>query len=131
MDRRIRRLGIGLVLLFGLLFAQLSYVQVIAADDIKAQPANARRQIIAEYKVERGAILTRDLVAIADSVPAGAKADYLYTRKYRRGPLYAAITGYYSRVYGRTGLEHLLLGSVAELVVRSVHCPVLTVRQAP
>ena len=33
------------------------YVQVFAADDIKAQPANARRQIIAEYRVERGPIL--------------------------------------------------------------------------
>jgi nucleotide-binding universal stress UspA family protein len=29
---------------------------------------------------------------------------------------------------GRTGLEHLLLGSVAERVVRTAPCPVLTVR---
>lgn len=29
---------------------------------------------------------------------------------------------------GRTGLTHLLLGSVAENVVRKAHCPVLTVR---
>ena len=29
---------------------------------------------------------------------------------------------------GRTGLSHLLLGSVAESVVRKAHCPVLTVR---
>ena len=28
---------------------------------------------------------------------------------------------------GRTGVEHLLLGSVAEKVVRLAHCPVLTV----
>jgi universal stress protein A len=33
--------------------------------------------------------------------------------------------------HGRTGLSHLLLGSVAEKVVRSAHCPVLTVRTAP
>ena len=50
MDRRIRRLGIGLVALFGLLFAQLAHVQVFAADDIKGQAANARRQIIAEIR---------------------------------------------------------------------------------
>jgi universal stress protein A len=31
--------------------------------------------------------------------------------------------------HGRTGLSHLLLGSVAEKVVRHAPCPVLTVRQ--
>ena len=31
--------------------------------------------------------------------------------------------------HGRTGLPHLLLGSVAEKVVRHAPCPVLTVRQ--
>ncbi|WP_242346099.1 universal stress protein [Anaeromyxobacter terrae] len=30
--------------------------------------------------------------------------------------------------HGRTGLEHALLGSIAERVVRRAHCPVLTVR---
>jgi nucleotide-binding universal stress UspA family protein len=32
--------------------------------------------------------------------------------------------------HGRTGLEHLVLGSVAERVVRLAPCPVLTVRSA-
>jgi universal stress protein A len=31
--------------------------------------------------------------------------------------------------HGRTGLDHLLLGSVAERVIRLAPCPVLTVRQ--
>ena len=31
--------------------------------------------------------------------------------------------------HGRTGLRHVLLGSVAERVVRRAECPVLTVRQ--
>jgi len=31
--------------------------------------------------------------------------------------------------HGRTGVSHLLLGSVAERVVRRAPCPVLTVRQ--
>lgn len=32
--------------------------------------------------------------------------------------------------HGRTGLDHVLLGSVAERVVRHAPCPVLTVRKA-
>lgn len=33
--------------------------------------------------------------------------------------------------HGRTGMAHLLLGSIAERVVRTAHCPVLTVRPQP
>ncbi len=33
--------------------------------------------------------------------------------------------------HGRSGLSHLLMGSVAENVVRQAGCPVLTVRRAP
>jgi nucleotide-binding universal stress UspA family protein len=30
--------------------------------------------------------------------------------------------------HGRTGLRRLLMGSVAEVVVRTAHCPVITYR---
>jgi nucleotide-binding universal stress UspA family protein len=33
--------------------------------------------------------------------------------------------------HGRTGLDHLLMGSVAERVVRQVPCPVLVVKASP
>ena len=33
--------------------------------------------------------------------------------------------------HGRTGIQHLLLGSVAERIVRTATCPVLTVRETP
>jgi universal stress protein A len=33
--------------------------------------------------------------------------------------------------HGRSGISHLLLGSVAEKVIRSAHCPVMTVRIDP
>jgi nucleotide-binding universal stress UspA family protein len=33
--------------------------------------------------------------------------------------------------HGRTGLAHLVMGSVAERVVRAASCPVLTVRTVP
>jgi len=33
--------------------------------------------------------------------------------------------------HGRTGLGHLLIGSVAEHVVRHAHCPVLVIPARP
>jgi penicillin-binding protein A len=121
-DRRIRRLGIGLVALFALLFVQLSVVQVFRADEIKAQPANARRQIIAEYRVERGAILSADGAVLAKSVRnEDRRAELLFRRVYLDGPLYAGLTGYYSRVFGRAELEQAanpyLSGDAPELAV--------------
>jgi penicillin-binding protein A len=107
-NRRIRRLGIGLVALFGLLFMQVSYIQVFAANGIAGNPANARRQIIAEYKVERGQIITADGTVVALSTPTGANASLRYARHYPQGPLFAGITGYYSQVYGRTELEEAM-----------------------
>ena len=60
MDRQIRRLGIAFVALFAVLFAQVGYVQVVAADRIANEPGNAARQIRSEYQVERGKILAFD-----------------------------------------------------------------------
>ncbi len=124
MNRRIRRLGIGLVALFGLLFAQVSYIQVFAAGGIAGDPANARRQIIAEYKVERGQIITADGTVIALSEPTTGNATLRYARRYPEGPLFAGITGYYSQVYGRTELEQamnsFLAGDAPELVVSTL-----------
>ncbi len=123
-NRRIRRLGVGLVALIGLLFLQVSYIQVFAAGRIAADPANARRQIIAEYKVERGQIITADGTVIALSEPTGANASLRYVRRYPEGPLFAGITGFYSQVYGRTELEQsmntYLAGDAPELAVSTL-----------
>jgi len=66
---------------------------------------------------------------IGDQVPWTAEVVF--------GPPYVAITDAAARhhadlivvaTHGRTGLLHLLLGSVAERVARTAVCPVLTVR---
>ena len=118
---RIRRLGIALVLLFAVVFAQLAYVQVFAADDIKGNPANFSRQLIAEYNVQRGKILTADGLVLAESVPAPKGSRYRYERRYPQGDLYGYITGYYSRIYGRSALEEsmntYLSGEAPELAI--------------
>lgn len=59
------------------------------------------------------------------------------TRVIREGPAFVEIVRYAREAgiglivmgtHGRTGLSHVLLGSVAEKVVRKASCPVLTVR---
>ena len=121
MDRQIRKVGIGFIALFGLLFAQLAYVQVFAADRIKSNPANTARQIIAEYHVQRGPILSADGQVLAQSRPAGAQTLHVYGRNYPQGPLFGQLTGYYSQQYGRSALEQAmndyLAGTAPELAV--------------
>ena len=62
------------------------------------------------------------------------------TSKIVDGPTAKGIVDYARRLgadlivigtHGRTGLAHVMLGSVAERVVREAPCPVLTVRQTP
>jgi penicillin-binding protein A len=125
MDRQIRRLGIAFVALFAVLFGQVAYVQVFAADRIANDPANAQRQIIAEYKVQRGAIVAADSTVLALSVEnPDPNAPYRYVREYPGGDLYGHITGYYSRIYGRAGLEQAmnsyLAGSAPALAISNV-----------
>ena len=106
MNGRIRRLGIGLLVLFAMLFGQVAYVQVFAATSISQNPANATRQYIAEYRTQRGPILAADGTAIAISKRAKGASVYQYQRFYPQGDLFGQITGYYSRVYGTSELEH-------------------------
>ena len=126
MDRQIRRLGIAFVALFAVLFAQVAYVQVVAADRIANQPANAARQIRAEYAVERGQILAADRkTVLAESTPSeDPNSPYRFVRSYPKGELYGQLTGYYSRIYGRSGLEQAmnpyLAGSAPEFTTQNL-----------
>src|SRR5438093_271685 len=107
MDRQIRRLGFAFVALFALLFAQVAYIQVFAANRIADEPANAARQIRAEYSVERGQILAADeRTVLAESIKdPDPNSVYRFLRKYPGRELYGQLTGYYSRIYGLSGLE--------------------------
>lgn len=123
MERQIRRLGGALLALFLAVFAQINYVQVFAADRIANDPANAKRQLIAEYEVNRGSILARDGTTVLASSRRSA-GELKYQRRYPQGPRYAHVTGFYSYPFGRTELEaafnDYLAGDAAELLPQTL-----------
>jgi peptidoglycan glycosyltransferase len=122
MDRQIRRLAVAFLGLFVLLFAQTNYLQVFASSRLANNPSN-QRLLLQEYDVHRGAILARDeRTVLAQSTATSGKFKYL--RGYPQGDLYGQITGFYSLVYGRTGLEasqnDFLAGRATELLPQNL-----------
>jgi peptidoglycan glycosyltransferase len=79
----------------------ITYIQVFKADEYRGAAGNARA-ILQEYERERGPILV-GREAVAKSVETGG--DLKYLREYPKGELYAPATGFYSQVYGATGIE--------------------------
>lgn len=102
MNRQIRTLGIAMVVLFGALFAQLNYVQVLRADDLANHPGN-NRVAVRDFSSPRGEIRTADGVVIARSVPVETPFERL--RQYPEGPLFAHLTGFFSFTFGTDGVE--------------------------
>lgn len=101
MSRAIRRVSALLVVLLLALVANLVYVQVVHAGSYVDKPGNSLAQLRA-YAAPRGPIVV-DGADIAESKATGGAVGY--ARSYPDGPLYAAVTGYDSLVYGRTGIE--------------------------
>jgi peptidoglycan glycosyltransferase len=110
MGRRIRWLGVFMVVLFGLVIAQLVNVQLVKGKQLTDSPQNPRVAATRDIN-PRGEILAADGTVLAKSVPAPATAKlagypYHYVRQYPDGPLYSGITGYDSILnYGLTDIE--------------------------
>ncbi len=77
-------------------------MQVAKAPDYNARPDN-RRVLLDEFSTKRGVIMLRDDTVVAQSVPVDDQ--YEYQRQYPIGPVYAAATGFYSFVFGRSAIE--------------------------
>ena len=101
MTANINKLALGFVVLFLALLANITYIQFFKADELRNASGN-RRAVLQEYSVERGPILVGP-AAVAQSVET--EGDLKYQRTYANGPVYAPATGFYSLVYGATGLE--------------------------
>jgi peptidoglycan glycosyltransferase len=106
-NRPLRRVAVACVVLFGLLMLNANWVQVVKADAYRDDPRNSR-VLLRTYERERGAIVVAqpdggDRTAVAQSTRTDGPLTWL--RQYPGGPRYAHVTGYYSLVHGRTGLE--------------------------
>jgi peptidoglycan glycosyltransferase len=104
MNRQIRLVGLGLMVLFVVLFVQLNYLQVVRAPALNRSPLNGAR-VVQEYDKARGAIVSADGVTLAQSIRAPAGSAFTYQRLYPTGSLFGQITGYYSFIYGSDGVE--------------------------
>jgi len=104
MTRQLRAVGVIVLLMFASLFVASTTIQVFQADALAENPHNTRTRL-ASYNVQRGPILVAGS-PIASSVPSDDQFKYL--RQYANGPLYSAVTGYYTLDNGRTGVEDAL-----------------------
>ena len=104
MERRIRRLGIFMVLCFVVLFVQLNNIQIVKANSL-ANSSNNPRVLAVARNDARGDILSADGVVLASSVPSSGY--YKYQRVYNpyTAELFSQIVGYDSIIYGQTGVE--------------------------
>ncbi len=85
----LRRAGVVMLVLFGLLFANLNCIQVYKADAYRNDDDNNRIRIQQdEYERQRGAIIV-DGQSVADSVPTQDTLKYL--RQYPLGAAYAHV----------------------------------------
>ncbi|MCD1146066.1 penicillin-binding protein 2 [Kocuria sp. LUK] len=104
MNRAIRHTWTAGVAIFTVLLLALTYVQFFAARSLEAHPWN-NRSLYEQFGADRGAIVVGGDPK-AYSVPSDD--DFEHQRVYADGPLYGHLTGYFSLVYGATGLEAAL-----------------------
>ena len=102
MNRPIRILAIGCLVLFLALLINANYLQFVQADDLNDKAGN-RRVLDEQFSRDRGPILV-DGDPIAESVEVDDEYDY--QRKYPTPLLYAHLTGFYSYTYGSIALEN-------------------------
>ena len=124
MNPQIRKFGLALLVMFGALFIQLNYLQVVRSDKLANAPGNSRNAI-RDFGKPRGRIITADGRVIAESYKNPlANSEYENLRRYPGGSLYGHITGYFSFTYGSTGIERqynsVLAGHTTALTVRSL-----------
>ncbi|HUZ11152.1 MAG TPA: penicillin-binding transpeptidase domain-containing protein [Acidimicrobiales bacterium] len=107
MGRRVRWLGLVMILCFTLVLVQLVNIQFRQAPALNKSSDNPRT-LVDRYDNQRGDILAADGSVLARSVTATA-GSYHYQRVYPGGAaasLYSDVVGYSSILYGTSGVEY-------------------------
>ena len=120
MNRPIRALAVGCFVLFAMLLINVNYIQVFQAGGLNDKNDNKRARD-AECSRQRGPILV-DGEPVAESIPSNDSLEFL--RTYKEPDLYAPVTGFFSCIYGTSGVENsensILSGSDERLFVNRV-----------
>ncbi|MET7965935.1 penicillin-binding transpeptidase domain-containing protein [Micromonospora sp. NPDC005305] len=120
MNAPLRRVGVVVMILFGLLFANLNWIQGYKADEYRNSDYNGRVQV-AEYDRKRGNIEVGG-TAVALSKETDGKLKF--QRTYPGGAMYAHALGYKPVNLGDTGIERLendfLAGTSDQLIANRI-----------
>ncbi len=104
MNVGIRRIGIAMIILFGMLVAQLTYLQIVRSNHLANASGNPRK-FFGDIRRNRGPIETEDGAVVALS--SSTDDEYKYQRVYPNGTaaLFTDVVGYQSIQNGSTGVE--------------------------
>ena len=105
MSRQIIRLGIGLMIAYLVLFAQLNRLQFFSAEALETHPANSR-PLVEDFGAPRGEIRAADGTVLARSVDL-EEGVVERQREYPLGELFAEVTGFVSFDAGDLSLIHI------------------------
>ncbi|MFG1778783.1 peptidoglycan D,D-transpeptidase FtsI family protein [Micromonospora sp. NPDC049051] len=120
MNAPLRRVGIVVMVLFGLLFANLNWIQAYKADEYRTSDYNGRVQV-AEYDRKRGNI---EAGGTAFALSKETDGELKFQRAYPGGARYAHVLGYKPVNLGETGIEKFendfLAGTSDQLIANRV-----------
>ncbi|QOC94596.1 peptidoglycan D,D-transpeptidase FtsI family protein [Micromonospora craniellae] len=120
MNAPLRRVGVVVIVLFGMLFANLNWIQAYKADEYRTSDYNGRVQV-AEYERRRGNI---EAGGTALAVSKETDGELRFLRTYPGGAKYAHVLGYKPVNLADTGIERsendFLAGTSDQLIANRI-----------